>query len=163
MALFLPFSWEGWSGTCSLPKTEWSKLQILDVSTEDVWMVVCSGIGSASCDLHILEQGERELRESTREWRSLAFPWPTQAQGKNLLSFARWLSCISCLSAYSAGWSPAVGSPDLWSGPLCTVARLEEVRPNTATPRKRREDSWNRTTLQTEGEDEEVTDRIASS
>ena len=47
MALFLTFSWEGWSGTCSLPKTEWSKLQILDVSTEDVWMVVCSGIGSA--------------------------------------------------------------------------------------------------------------------
>ena len=30
-------------------------------------MVVCSGIGTASCDLNILEQGERELRESTRE------------------------------------------------------------------------------------------------
>lgn len=163
MALFLPFSWEGWSGTCSLPKTEWSKLQILDVSTEGVWMAVCSGTGSVSCDLHVLEQGEKEFRGSTRKQRSLAPPWPTQAQGKNLLSFARWLSCICCLSVYSADWSPAAGSPDLWSGPLYTVAGLEEVRANTAMPRKRREDSRNRTTLQTEGEDEEVTDWIASS
>lgn len=85
---FCPFLEEGKEGVFSPTKIQTKQASNIShvYKKEDVWMAVCSSTGFVSCDLLLLEQRERGLREGTKEQVSLASPWPDEAHRRNLLS-----------------------------------------------------------------------------